>query len=240
MSAQPPQKPHFGLGYVQRGDAHAQNGDHRQAAVDYCRAIGLDAADATVYERLAAAFVAIGEASQAVKALDAAIHLGPDRWPSHARAGEICEGAGWLNRARRYWETLAAVPGYEDDARAGLARVVAGLARSGLEGIDPPGAPPEQVDLKDFEAPSAKPSVPTTKGGPSGRFATPPPPIGDLIAVPPPPVPKGRLAPDGFGTSQRAAGYLEEFREPSPAAPEAPQAPSKLEELRAKLRERRE
>lgn len=242
MSDQPQPLPHFGLAYVQRGDAAAAQGDHRQAAADYCRAIAHGVADASVYERLAAAFAEAGDATQAVKALDAAIHLEPARWACHVRAGELSERAGWLNRARRYWEALATAAGFEDLAREGLARVAAGLARTGLEGIDPPGAPPEQATLEGFAPPQPQPRAAAPKGRPGGRFAGPPPPLEDLASTPAPSVRKGGLAPDGFGTSARAADYLEEFREPP--APQEPAAPapegSKLEQLRAKLEELRD
>ena len=240
--------PDYGPAYVLRGDIALHHGDHRQAAAEYCRGIALDAADAPVYERLGLAFQALGDLTQAVKAFDGAIHLEPDRWACHVAAGEACEEAGWLNRARRYWEALAAVPEHRAAAREGLERVAFGIARTGLEGIDPPGAPPERAELKGFTPPAVLERGTGPAGRPGSRVAGPPPPLDDLLSTPAPQVTARGTAMDGFGTSASAAGFLADFREPAPPAPPAAEAPaepaapaanpvlSKLEALQAKLR----
>jgi tetratricopeptide (TPR) repeat protein len=243
------QAPDYGPAYVLRGDIGLHQGDHRQAAAEYCRGIELDAADAPIYERLATAFEAIGDPSQAVKALDGAIALEPGRWACYATAGRLCEGAGWFNRARRYWEALVYVAGFKEEARAGLQRVTEHLQRTGLEGIDPPGAPPEQAELKGFKPPATLEKSTGPAARPGARFAGPPPPLDDFMTTPRHTTTAQGTAKDGFGTSASAAGYLADFREPVQAPPElappateaAPEAPadpvlSKLEAFQAKLR----
>jgi tetratricopeptide (TPR) repeat protein len=233
-------QPAYGPAIVLVGDIAFYNQDFRQAIVEYVRAYGLGESSAAMLHRLGQAYEAIRDPMQACKAYDRGIGVDRTHWDTHLAAGRLCEGQNWFNRAHRYYEALAFVQSHRAEAYKGLARVEAGVQASGLEGIDPAGAPDDQFDY--LEGPFVVPAVLEATQAIEARA------IAQVRATGPLSPTAGREGADAYGVGKEAAGYLADFVAPPAAAvppaqlPKPPIARAKgsgmLEALQQKLRDK--
>lgn len=214
------------------GDISYFNQDYRQAVVEYVRAHALGEGGAPMLHRLGQAFLAIQDPFQACKAFDRAIKADRAHWDSHLAAAQLCETQGWFNRATRYFQALSYVPAHRTEAYKGLARAEAGVARSGLQGIDPQGAPEDTYDY--LEGPFTVPEV---------LAAAPDAPAAPRPGTAPIDTRAGRGGSDAYGVGAQAASYLADFVEQPAAQRPAPRPAQKvntgmLESLQQKLRDK--
>jgi tetratricopeptide (TPR) repeat protein len=231
-------QPEYGPAIVLLGDIAFHHKDYRQAVVEYVRGAERGAADADVMQRLAHAFLALGDHYQAMKAFDRALREDRKKWDVYQEAATVCEGMLWFNRARRYHEALTFVQEHRNEAYKGLARVEAGINATGMVGIDPAGAPEDSYDY--LEGPFAIPEVLTPEQAEAAVAQA-----GVMLAAPKLIGRAGRVGGDAFGVGAEAAGYLAAFvnEPPPPPAPPPPQPARKpgsgmLESLQQRLRDK--
>ncbi|HEY9724126.1 MAG TPA: tetratricopeptide repeat protein [Oscillatoriaceae cyanobacterium] len=133
-----------------RGDIALHQGDHRQAIVEYCRAIAIESVDAEIYGRLGKAYLAVADTAQALKAYERAIQADAAYAEGYFEAARLCELLKDWPKARRYYAALAAHAPYRAEAEAGLRRIEAYFEQFDLSRPSPVAETPEP---EHFEAP---------------------------------------------------------------------------------------
>ena len=124
--------PHYVPAILLMGDMAFIQEDYRQAIVEYCRALELESLDGPSYERLGQAFNALSDFAQALNAFETSIKQHPDHWPCYLEAARLCESGKWLRKAKRYFQAIADVPEYQEEAEAAIARIDAHFAKFDL------------------------------------------------------------------------------------------------------------
>lgn len=141
--------PRHEAGLLMRADLAFLQGDNRQAAVDYQKAVEAGAMEPEVFERLAMAYWNLGETRRALDVYEAAMATYSTHWGLYEAAALLCEEAGWYRQARRFHRALTFEPSRRDDARASIAR---------LEGLEDQAPMPPIMPIVVEEAPKAPPS----------------------------------------------------------------------------------
>lgn len=142
-------EPNHQSGLLMRADLAFLQGDNRQAAVDYQRAVEAGAMEPEVFERLAMAHWNLGENRRALDVYEAAMATFSTHWALYEAAALLCEEAGWYRQARRFHRALTFEPSKREQARLAIAR---------LEGLEDQAPMPPIMPIAVEAAPKAPPT----------------------------------------------------------------------------------
>jgi tetratricopeptide (TPR) repeat protein len=115
--------PDYAPVYVLQGDIFQRLGDHRQAVVEFSKAIELGAGDATIYYRLGRSHLTLKFREKALRAFVSAIEQDPELWPAVYHAAVLHEELKRFAQAQRNFEAILHVEEYREVAAAAVERI---------------------------------------------------------------------------------------------------------------------
>jgi tetratricopeptide (TPR) repeat protein len=138
--------PDYAPVYVLQGDIFQRLGDHRQAVVEFTKAIELGAGDAMLHYRLGRSHLALKNKEKALRAFLGAIEQDSELWPAYYHAAVLQEELKRYAQAQRNFQAILHVEEYREVAAAAVERISELLAEiaASMAGDDlmPPPPPP--------------------------------------------------------------------------------------------------